>query len=256
MTESFDEYKDSYREAVQQSISFAGQDVDFFSEVKAEHLVELVRRQLGDPAELTALDVGCGVGLTDSFVRRVFGDLHGVDVSAGVVERAAEVNPDVTYRVYDGETLPYEEDTFHVSFAICVLHHVPPADWERFVGEMARVTRPGGLLVIFEHNPLNPLTLLAVNRCEFDEDAVLLRKGKTRRLLERRNLLFTDARYILFFPWRRRIFRRIERYLTGLPLGAQYMIAGRKPATALVSTPEASHPRLGLAQPQPVRQAD
>ena len=39
---------------------------------------------------------------------------------------------------------------------------------------MRRVVRPGGLLCIIEHNPFNPLTRLAVVRCEFDRDAVLL----------------------------------------------------------------------------------
>ena len=47
-----------------------------------------------------------------------------------------------------------------------------------FVADMVRVTRPGGLVCVIEHNPLNPLTRLAVNRCPFDADAVLLRSGQ------------------------------------------------------------------------------
>jgi hypothetical protein len=48
---------------------------------------------------------------------------------------------------------------------------------------MARVTRPGGLICIIEHNALNLLTRLAVNRCPFDADAVLLRSGQSQELL-------------------------------------------------------------------------
>ena len=49
---------------------------------------------------------------------------------------------------------------------------------------MRRVVRPGGLVCVIEHNPLNPLTRsLAVSRCEFDSDAVLLGASTTRKLM-------------------------------------------------------------------------
>ena len=41
--------------------------------------------------------------------------------------------------------------------------------------ELKRVLRAGGACVIFEHNPLNPLTVQAVNTCPFDENAVLIK---------------------------------------------------------------------------------
>ena len=34
--------------------------------------------------------------------------------------------------------------------------------------------KPGGMLFVFEHNPLNPLTRHAVNTCVFDENAHLI----------------------------------------------------------------------------------
>jgi hypothetical protein len=51
------------------------------------------------------------------------------------------------------------------------------------IAEMARVTRPGGMVAIIEHNPLNPVTRHIVSRCPFDRDAVLLRCGTGARLL-------------------------------------------------------------------------
>ena len=44
------------------------------------------------------------------------------------------------------------------TYATCVMHHVPRARWRLFASELGRVTRPGGTVLTFEHNPYNPLT--------------------------------------------------------------------------------------------------
>ena len=176
------------------------------------------------------LDVGCGVGLTDSYLRSRFGSLSGVDVAAGAVEEAARRNPWADYRAYDGVTLPYSDGSFDVSFTICVMHHVDGPGRDRFAAEMARVTRPGGVVAVLDHNPLNPLTRLAVRRCEFDAHCELLRRGRARGILGAAGLEMVDSRYILFFPWRADVLRRVEAGLRWLPLGAQYAVAARRSA--------------------------
>ncbi len=204
-----------------------GQELAFFTEAKARDLLEVVRRQCGAPASLSALDVGCGIGATDEYLSGAFRQLCGVDVSQGVVDTAARANPSVRYDMYDGETLPYDDGTFDVTFAICVLHHVEPADRQRFVGELGRVTREGGVVLLFEHNPYNPLTRMAVHRCEFDRGVVLLRATAARRLLVTAGLHVQEQRYIIFFPWRHRALRVLERRLSRFPLGAQYLVAAK-----------------------------
>lgn len=224
----FDRHAQSYEKAVQSSISFSGRDVDFFTRAKARRLVELAEREFSDAARLSALDVGCGVGLTHSRLTPRFASLHGLDVSKDAIEEAARRNPSVRYASYEGESFPFSDAAFDVVFAICVLHHVVSPSRPALVAEMARVTRPGGLVVVFEHNPYNPLTRLAVSRCEFDQDAVLLEKRETRRLLEESSLSVADARYILFFPWDGPGVSRLEHTLGRVPLGAQYLVAGRR----------------------------
>lgn len=228
MSSRFDEYRHTYREEVEKSISFVGQDLDFFTEAKAQALLDVTRRRLGEPGNLSALDVGCGPGETDSLLGE-FGDLHGVDVSTEILERARERNPRVAYAHYDGHVLPYENGTFDLAFAICVVHHVSPTRWQSFADELARVVRPGGIATIIEHNPLNPLTRLAVARCEFDADAALIGRRRALSLLKRTGLEPVESRYILFFPWRGAIVRRLEARLGALPLGAQYLAIGRRP---------------------------
>jgi SAM-dependent methyltransferase len=226
---SFDRYTDSYRDAVEESIAFAGGDVDRYVGAKARMLVEIAGRHLGVPPELAALDVGCGPGETDAFLEGAFASLHGVDLSAPMVERAARRNPWGEYASYDaGDPLPYEDCSFDLSFAVCVLHHVPVGERPALVAEMKRVTRPGGLVAIFEHNPRNPLTRKAVRDCPFDEDAVLLSRGVARRLIEDAGMERLESPFIIFFPRQGERRKRIERRLGWPPLGAQYYVAGRR----------------------------
>src|SRR5436309_14331599 len=93
MRAEFDRVGGSYESAVDEAISFAGQEHDFYLEAKARRLVALAHRHLG-PGRPAALDVGCGPGLFDRHVASAF-ELHGVHVSPAIVERAREANPGV-----------------------------------------------------------------------------------------------------------------------------------------------------------------
>jgi SAM-dependent methyltransferase len=221
----FDRYGEGgYERALERAISFGGQDASFYNEVKAGRLVDLARRRIGEPSSVEALDVGAGIGLVDEHLTCPLARVVGLDVSRAMVERAAERNPSAEYVEYDGVTFPFENGSFDLVFASCVFHHVPVGERERLASEMARVTRPGGLTVILEHNPVNPATRLAVSRCAFDEDAVLLRMSESRALLRRAGLREEERAYIVFFPFHNTIERRLGR----LPLGAQYYVASSR----------------------------
>lgn len=225
MAELFDSYDKSYGAVVQSSIDFSGLPHSFFMTAKADILRDLIAMRL-DGGQPAGLDVGCGVGAFHPLMRGMFRRLCGTDVSAASIEQAKRNNPAVEYEAYDGEVLPYGPAAFDFATAICVMHHVPPEKWSGFMREMRRVVRPGGLICIIEHNPFNPLTRLAVARCEFDRDAVLLRAGQTQRLMADAGLRNIDTRYFLLLPWATQLMRSIERGFQSLPLGAQYVTCG------------------------------
>ena len=150
-----------------------------------------------------------------------------MDIAADAVEKARGANPGVHYEAYDGGALPFEDGAVDLAFTICVVHHVPTEDWPAFAAEMKRVVRPGGLVVVFEHNPLNPLTRVSVSRCPFDEDVTLLRARTTARLLGEAGLEPVERRFFFFLPVRDVASSRIERALRAIPLGAQYLVAAR-----------------------------
>jgi SAM-dependent methyltransferase len=226
MTYDFDSYADSYEVELGKATSFARQDPRVFTEAKARTLLGLAETRLGELTKASALDVGCGMGNIHQLLAPRFARLHAVDVSPGLLDIARSGNPDVAYQFYDGVALPFESNAFDLVFAICVLHHVPPKQWAHFTSEMARVVRPGGIVAVIEHNPLNPLTRIVTLRCAFDEGVVLVRRRRLERLMRQARLRNTMSRYILFSPWRGSAVEWTERRLGRLPLGAQYITYG------------------------------
>jgi ubiquinone/menaquinone biosynthesis C-methylase UbiE len=225
MTELFDRYRNNYQDVVQSSIDFSGLSHGFFMRAKADLLRELIARRLG-PEKPAMLDVGCGVGSFHPLLRGMTGRLCGIDVSSASIAQARADNRDIDYLAFDGRRFPFDDAGFDLVTAICVLHHLAPAERAHFMSEMRRVARPGGLICVIEHNPLNPLTRLAVARCEFDRDAVLLGAGTARQLMAAGGLRAIGARYFLLLPWEAKLARRIEGAFSNVPLGAQYAAFG------------------------------
>jgi len=225
----FNNHVQNYSNQVQQAISVTSVKHEIILAEKADQLINLSRQQFGDLAKLRVLDVGCGVGLMESALIGNFKSLVGVDVASESIEKAKETVRGAEFFKYDGVKLPFEEAKFDVVFACCVFHHIPAEQRSAVAQEMSRVCVNGGLVVIFEHNPLNPITRLIVSRCEFDQDAVLLQTLESKKLLREAGLDKISCKQILYFPWRHKILKAIERLLSWIPLGAQYIAYGYKP---------------------------
>jgi len=224
----FDAYRNSYSDAVNGSIAFSGLKVDFFIRAKAQRLLDVLAEKVGQPRDLSILDVGCGVGTYHPLLVGSVGRISGVDPSAECIAEARTNNPGVDYKAYDGETIPYADATFDACFAICVMHHVPVPLWPRFASELRRVVRPGGAVILFEHNPYNPLTRRAVSNCPFDADAVLLSMKTAKEHLQQAGMTILEGRYILSVPSIDGMARRVDDALGSLPTGAQYYVAARR----------------------------
>lgn len=225
MKAEFDKYRSNYVEVVEDSFSFSGLKHEFFLRAKIAVLDDVIsHRGLSDSARpLKALDVGCGIGVLHPFGRDLLPNLSGCDISSESIARAKQDNPWVAYRSYHPPNLPFPDDTFDLAFTVCVVHHVPPADRPSFFSEMKRILRPGGVVCMLEHNPFNPLTRLSVLRCPFDKDAVLLNRWQAEKMLRSAGFRELRSRHFLLFPLANRVSNTAERWLSGLPLGAQYI---------------------------------
>jgi SAM-dependent methyltransferase len=229
--EDFDQITQNYERDINQALAFSGMEHGFFIDVKRDRLVDFVREHFDrDPADLDTLDLGCGLGAYHPRLKGVFHELHGIDVSAESIRLAAAEHPFVHYASFDGDILPYADSRFDVIFTICVMHHVPPANWPQFLDEMRRVLKPGGLAVVFEHNPYNPATQYIVRSCPIDKDAVLIRPGKLRHMFDAAGFSGIRTRTLLSVPPKGRVLSALDTALGHLPFGAQYSLRATKPA--------------------------
>ena len=166
---------------------------EFFATGEAEiEAVLATAETLGRPARReAALDFGCGVGRLTRALGRRFVHAVGVDISAGMVERARALNDDVPgceFRVNDAPDLAvFETGSFDLVYSSIVLQHLPSrADIERYLAEFLRVARPDGLVVfgIPKHIPF-PWSLQPRRRVY----AALRRLGVSERWMLRRTPL-------------------------------------------------------------------
>lgn len=99
------------------------------------------------------LDVGCGPGaLTGELVRRVGGEaVTAVDPSAPFVAAAKARHPTVNVQRASAESLPFDDSVFDAALAQLVVHFM--TDPVAGLREMARVTRPGGVVAacVWDH---------------------------------------------------------------------------------------------------------
>ncbi len=138
----------------------------------------------------------------------------------------ARVQPDALH-------IPFGDAEFDLVTAVCVYHHVPPADRPALTREIRRVLRPGGIFCMIEHNPRNPVTRLIVSRTPVDADAILLPAGEARQLATGAEMVPLERDYFLYFPQALyRYLGRLEAALAGIPLGGQYAIFSGKELAA------------------------
>ena len=179
--DDFDGFADEYRVIHTQNLKLSGADSFYFAEMKVRLL-----QSLETDKPLKVLDVGCGDGTTEQFMQQYFPqwEMEGIDISAKSIEVAKEKKlTKANFAVYDGCHIPFADESFDLVFIAGVLHHVDFALHQALIKEITRALKKGGRLVLFEHNPLNPLTSYLVKTCVFDLQTKLLLHYYTGKLL-------------------------------------------------------------------------
>ena len=228
----FDKFADEYHAMHLASIGASGEGPEFFAAYKMVDLAwEFARRAERSDTAPSILDFGAGSGNSIPHVAANFHDakLTCIDVSARSLELAAKRFPgQASFERFDGSELPLENETFDIAFAACVFHHIPHEEHVKLLSEWRRVLRPGGMALVYEHNPYNPLTRRVVNSCEFDANAHLVTARAMRRTFVDAGFSGVQICYRVFFPHFMRGLRRLERGLAAIPLGAQYYVVATR----------------------------
>ena len=122
------------------------------------------------------LDVGCGTGsLTSALAEFALGaEIVGIDYSQAYVDHARATASDalrLRFEQGDAAALPYADGAFDAALSMLVLNFVPDA--EKAASEMARVTKPGGVVAACVWDFRGGLTFLRV----FADTAAMLDPG-------------------------------------------------------------------------------
>jgi len=229
MQAEFDLLADEYRVQHKENVAITGESPEYFSEYKIADLAELLNRLRLPSTKI--LDFGSGIGNSLPYFRKYFSgsEISCADVSARSIEIAQSRFPGEERYVLLDKSIPLPAASQDVVFSSCVFHHIPHEEHLHWLAELRRITKPGGVLAIYEHNPLNPLTVRAVNTCPLDVNARLIRGGAMRKRALASGWDDAHVDYKLFFPAILAALRPMERHLEWLVLGAQYRMMARRP---------------------------
>ncbi len=104
-----------------------------------------------------ALDVGCGTGTLARRLSAAGYEMVGVDPSEGMLRVLRESGGGVEAVHGSGTALPFPDESFDGVLSVATMHHIAEAAAVRqTLFEMVRVAKPGGRILVWDHNPRNP----------------------------------------------------------------------------------------------------
>ena len=230
----FDEYARNYLQQLDHPLRriVTSTNGNYFIDLKCTILYELMESAHLRPSDLAVADIGSGIGLFEERFGGEFASLAALDLSHESLKVSSHLHPAGNCEGYvcsDALRLPLASASLDIVFCSCLFHHMDHSCLDDALQEMHRVCKVGGYVVVFEHNPFNPLTQLVVRTTPLDKNARLLRPRQviSAFLSARSNIIAKD--FILFGPrpldtW----LRRFKGLLNRVPFGGQYVIIGQK----------------------------
>jgi SAM-dependent methyltransferase len=98
-----------------------------------------------------ACDIGCGPGHVARYLHEQGVQVCGVDLSPAMVEQARRLTPGVEFRQGDMTALDIPDGAWAGIAAFYSIIHIPRDDMARALGELRRVLRPSGILLLAFH---------------------------------------------------------------------------------------------------------
>jgi len=224
-TAEFDKFADEYLAAHTKNLRCTGEGPEYFSRYKIEAIRNRWTREARAEPK-TILDFGSGVGNSLPFLSQNFptAELTALDVSRRSLEISERRNPGMAkFVVHRGEShFGLQPGAFDLIFTSCVFHHIPADEHTGLFAQLRSLLARDGVTVAFEHNPNNPVTRYIVATCPFDENARLISAKEMVERQRKAGFSQIDISYTGFFPGPLRLFRPLERFMTSIPIGAQY----------------------------------
>ena len=104
------------------------------------------------PPNSVVLNIGCGIGRVESFFAPHCKEMHSVDISREMLQQATArlaSFPNVFLQRLENISLsPFPDHKFDAVFSLLVLQHMDNEDAYRYLLEMNRVLKPGGICIV------------------------------------------------------------------------------------------------------------
>ena len=222
--DNFDIHADKYEDTLNKSLEFTGADGSYYAERKIQSLHNFYKDNgLDYPQNI--LEFGCGTGNNLDQCSLYFKNslLHGIDISSKSTDITRERNIcNCIVKHCNINEIPYDDSYFDLVIISNVFHHIDYELHEKTLSLIRSKVKRGGIIAIFEHNPINPFTVKFVKDCPLDIDVRLLKHTYTKTILQSLGFKILSTRFITFLPPFFARFNYIENYLTRIALGAQY----------------------------------
>ena len=226
----FDKYAPAYDAGMDNAAKrWAGDSAQDYLHPKLNLLLE---KYVNPDNKIDYLDFGCGTGEFLSLVnaRCPHWHIEGCDISSEMLQTCKRRWPLLNQRarlwVADSQSFPLSK--YNLITAVCVFHHIPPHELDDCVARLIKALRPGGSLILIEHNSWNPVTRWVVAHTEIDKNATLLSPRFARKLFKSHGLTTRRFDSFMYFPPRWKTIVKLERLFTRIPLGGQYMMEAQR----------------------------
>ncbi len=163
-------------------------------------VLEKIRAAVAPKATMRVLDLGCGPGIVAAALAASAREVVALDLTPEMLEKVRQRCRDaglhnVRCQLGTAEELPFDDGSFDGVVSRLTFHHFP--DTSRVLGEMVRVTQPGGRIVVADVvSSENTEEAALHNALEILRDPShvrMLSPGELRRLIEAAGLRITAA---------------------------------------------------------------
>lgn len=228
----FDEFASNYLNMLKNPLrNFVNSNNEYFVEAKTKLIKRIINAQFLSDRKINIVDVGAGIGIFEKFLQDRKINIFGLDLSYKMVRVASKVNTisQGGYCQANAIHLPLPNDFADIVFASCVIHHISDHIRANFIKDMYRICKPGGRMIIFEHNPYNLLTQFVVKTTPLDNNAILT---TSKEIIGLFNLLKINNLIVCYFLYGSHkidgfIYESLN-FMKSIPFGGQFYIEAIK----------------------------
>ncbi len=226
MNHEFDQFATQYRQEQTKYLSPTGENSHYFAQLKAKKLKTWAAHyKIYNPQNI--LDFGCGDGLMSYEVKKIFkiSQVFGIDPSYQSINIAQKNAPDCIFYASEDVLTLFKNEMFDIIYCAGVFHHIPFDQHDYYIQNLYQILKPGGILVLFELNPLNPGTQYIFNGHPMEKNATMLTPWYAKKITK---LFYKETVFYCFFPKFLNFLRPIEKWLSKLPFGGLYGTISQK----------------------------